>query len=312
MIIELFAFLFGASLLYYFSPRVVRATSALAKALEIDPLVIGLLIVGIGTSLPEISNSIISSVSGHADINAGDSIGSSISQISLVLGIPVLIYGKIKGERQKILFLGGGATLASILGVSMLSKGYLSRVDGILLIISYFIMLYFIRVGVKREYFKVEIKENVYKSRLNEYILETAYSLSGVIIGSLISVYMLIELSKLVGIPEFVLSFLLMSINTSIPEFIICLAAIKEKEYGIAVGDIFGSNIADMSLSLGSGPLIAPNFFSSSEPLLSGLYLIAITGAITLLFARKEQLGRKEALLLILLYVLSIPILLIQ
>ena len=94
--------------------------------------------------------------------------------------------------------------------------------------------------------------------------------------------------------------------------FIICLAALKEKEYGIAVGDIFGSNIADITLSMGIGPVIAPNVFSNTEPLISGFYLIIITAFITLLFAHKEVLRRREAILMIGLYALSIPILLLQ
>ncbi len=310
MIIEpILAFLFGASLLFYFSPRLVKSTSALAKAMKIDSLILGLFIVGIGTSLPEISNSIISSISGHADINAGDSVGSSISQIGLIFGSAILIMGKVKSEKQRILFLGGAATLASILGVSMITKGYISRIDGLLLISSYIIIFYFIRVAVKRDYFKVEVDETVYKAHIKKYVLQTIYSLIGIIIGALISVYMIIEISRLAGIPEFILSFLLISINSSIPEFFIALSAIKEKEYGIAVGDIFGSNIADMTLSLGIGPLFSPNVFSGTEPVISGLYLVIITALITILFARKEVLRRREAVILIALYLLSIPLL---
>ena len=90
--------------------------------------------------------------------------------------------GKVKGERQKILFLGGCATIATIIAVSMLTKGSLTRVDGILLVASYFILIYFIRVAVKREYFKVEAEEAVYKARLKEYIWATIYSLTGLLL----------------------------------------------------------------------------------------------------------------------------------
>jgi len=311
MIIELMAFLFGAAILYYFSPKVVHATSSLAKALEIDPLIIGLFVVSIGTSLPEITNSIISSLSGHGAINIGDSIGSSISQICLIFGLAILIRGKVKGERQRILFLGGCATLAAILGVSMITKGFLSRIDGLLLITSYIILLYFIRVAVKRDYFRVEVEEAVYKVKLKDYIWKTIYSLAGVIVGAGISVYMLIEISKLAGIPEFILSFFLMSLNTSIPEFFIALSAIKQKEYGIAIGNIFGSNIADITLSMGLGPVIAPNVFSGAQPTLSGLYLVIVTALITIVFARRQKIDRKMGALMVGLYFVSLPLLLL-
>jgi len=310
MIVQLLAFMFGGTLLYYFSPKVVKASSSLAKALEVDPLIIGLVIVGIGTSLPEIANSIISSVTGHGGINAGNAIGSGITQISLIFGLAIIIQGKVKGNKKKILFLGGCAMLAAILGVSMFQKGYLSRIDGLLLIISYLILLYFIRIVGRRKYFRPETEDGVYKTRIKEYAWKTAYSLAGIVVGAVIAVYMLIDLSRLLGISEFILSFLLMSINTSIPEFFIALSAIKEKEYAIAIGDIFGSNIADVTLSMGIGPLLVPNTFSSTTPLWSGLYLIAITGLITYLFSRKEKLERKDGVLMVVLYLLSFPMLL--
>lgn len=311
MILELLAFLFGATLLIYFSPRIVRSSAQLAKALEVDPLIIGLLIVGIGTSIPEISNAIIASITGHGAINIGNSIGSAISQISLMFGLAILISGRVKGEKEKILFLGGCAILASILGASMIQKGYLSRIDGLLLLLSYFIIVYFIRVAIRKEYFKIELEENVYKARVKTYAFRTAYTLAGVVIGALISVYMLIELSRLIGVPEFTLSFLIMSINTSIPELVICISALKEKEYGIAVGDIFGSNIADITLSMGSGAVVIPNIISGTAPFWSGLYLVLITILITVLFARREELDRKHSILMIILYFLSYPIALI-
>lgn len=308
MILELLAFLFGATLLIYFSPRIVRSSAQLAKALELDPLIIGLLIVGIGTSLPEISNAIISSATGHGGINIGNSIGSAISQISLMFGIAILISGKVKGEKEKILFLGGCAILASILGASMIQKGYLSRIDGLLLIISYLIILYFISVAVRKDYFKVELEKNVYKARIKEYALKTAYTMAGVIIGALISVHMLIELSRLAGVPEFALSFFLMSINTSIPELVICISALREHEYGIAVGDIFGSNIADITLSMGSGSIILPNVLSGVAPAWSSLYLVLITILITIIFAQRKELDRRHSIMMITLYFLSYPI----
>jgi cation:H+ antiporter len=220
--------------------------------------------------------------------------------------------GKVEGEKEKILFLGGCATLASILAISMLQKGFLSRIDGILLLLSYLILIYFIRVAVKREYFKAElIEDSVYKTRLREYLWQTTYSLAGIIVGSVISVFMIIEISRIAGIAEFTLSFAFMGFVTSFPELIICLAALKDKEYGIAVGDIFGSNIADVTLSMGTGAALAPNVFTGAASVWLGFYLVAITGLVTLIFAKRKKLERKEGAFLIILYLLAYPLLLL-
>lgn len=308
MIIELLAFGFGASLLYYFSPKVVKHSSNLAKSLRVDPLIIGLLIIGIGTSLPEIINSIIASLTGHADINAGNAIGSSIVQISLVFGLSILISGKLKTKRNDILFIGGCAIISAILGTSMLLKGYLSRMDGVFLILSYFIFIYFIHRSVKKYKFKIKTEEMVFKAKTREYALRTIYSITGIVIGSIISVLMIIRLSDIIGLSEFFLSFILMSINTSIPELFICLAALREKEYGIAIGDIFGSNIADITLSLGIGPILTPNILSQAVSRISSIYLVLITLIITTLLANKRIINRKESLIMIGLYFLSFPL----
>jgi cation:H+ antiporter len=192
----------------------------------------------------------------------------------------------------------------------MMQKGYLTRIDGALLILSYFILLYFIRVAVRRRYFRAEAEDVVYKAKLKEYAWQTVYTMIGIIIGAVISVHMIIEISRLAGISEYSLSFLLISIITSIPELIIALSAIKEKEYGIAIGDIFGSNIADVTLSLGIGPVIVPNVFSGILPFITGLYMIFASIIITLMFARKQQLTRRHAGIMMALYFLVIPILL--
>lgn len=309
MIFEIFSILFGVSLLVYLSPRVITNASALAKMSKISPLIIGILIIGIGTSVPEISNSIISSMLGHGDINVGNVIGSSISQITLVFGICILVGGVIKTDRRDVLELGLSTLLATILGVSIIMKGVITQLDGLLLISSYFILILILRNYVRKSYFPVETEERVYETKRSVYVLKLGLSLLGIVIGSFILVTSVISISGALGIPEFIISFLAIGISTSLPEIVIGISAVRQKEYELLLGDIFGSNIVDLTLSLGAGPAIFTNVLSGRAIGVTGLYLLLVTLIVTLIFSWKKKLDRKMSIPFILLYLISIPLL---
>ncbi len=309
MMIELFSLLFGVFLLIYCSPKVVSSSSALAKIFKISPLLIGMLVVGIGTSIPEISNSIISSLLGHGDINVGNAIGSSISQITLILGLCVLTGGLVKTKRDDVLVLGCGAALSAILGVSIIIKGVISQLDGLLLMICYIILVIILRNYIRKGYFPVGIGERVYKARKLKYCAVLALSLSGVIIGSYALVDTVIIISESFGLPEFIISFLAIGISTSLPELVVGVSAVRRKEYELLLGDIFGSNMVDLTLSLGAGPVLAANILSGGAVRWIGLYLIMVTLAVTALIAWRKKIDKKTGVLFILLYFASIPLL---
>ncbi|MFZ1039616.1 MAG: hypothetical protein WAN53_07055, partial [Candidatus Bathyarchaeia archaeon] len=105
IILAVSAFLGGVALLAYSSDKAVRHSVSIASALRISPLMIGLIVVSLGTDLPEIVNSITSSAMGHGDINVGDSFGSVLVQITLVLGLVALLGGTLRVKRNEIVVI---------------------------------------------------------------------------------------------------------------------------------------------------------------------------------------------------------------
>jgi cation:H+ antiporter len=151
IILAVSAFLGGVALLAYSSDKAVRHSVSIASALRISPLMIGLVVVSLGTDLPEIVNSITSSAMGHGDINVGDSFGSVLVQITLILGLVALLGGTFRVKRNEIAVIGSCELLALIAAVSMVEKGYISRMNAIFLVASFPLLMLIVKNVVKKE-----------------------------------------------------------------------------------------------------------------------------------------------------------------
>ena len=127
----------GLILLVFSSDTAVEHSVDIASALGASPLLIGLILVSIGTDLPEVINSIMASQLGHGDINVGDSLGSILAQITLVLGLLPFFVGTIKVKKKEVLVVGSCQILSIILVLAMVEKGYITRINALFLILSW-------------------------------------------------------------------------------------------------------------------------------------------------------------------------------
>lgn len=309
MILDCLLFLVGLALLIYLSPKIVKYASLLAEVLDISPIIIGIIVIAIGTSIPEITNSITSSIMGHGDINVGDTIGSCLSQITLLLGLVALFGGTIRTERKNLFLMGSGMVMATILAFSIIEKGYITRMNGIILILSYVGLFYIVQQAItKKEYLKRERKEFVFTDFWNKYTLYLLLSLVGLVGGSLLVVSSVINLSNSLGMPEYIISFIAVGLGTSLPELSVAFSAIKEKKFELIIGNVLGSNLTDLTLSLGVGPLLAPNIIESNLINATGGYLIIVSLIVVFIFGINRKIDRKTGAFFIFLYLLSFPI----
>ncbi|MGQ9691611.1 MAG: sodium:calcium antiporter, partial [Thermoproteota archaeon] len=136
--------------------------------------------------------------------------------------------------------------------------------------------------------------------------------LAGVAIGSYMLVNSAILLSSELHIPEYIISFFVLALGTSLPELVVDITAIRKKEYAIALGDIIGSNIVDSTLSIAIGPLIAPIGFDGSLAFITGLWAFLVSLIVFLLLGLKKEMSVKMGFLFIVLYLLSYAILFID
>ena len=295
----------GLALLAFSSDTAVEHSVSIASALGASPLVIGLILVSIGTDLPEVANSIISSTAGHGDINVGDSLGSVLAQITLVLGLLPFLVGTFKVERKEVGIMGACQVLALIIAVSMAEKGYITRMNAFLLVVSWLIFMLIVRNVTKKKATEKKHKPPSTDRRYFYHFRRAVLGFMGVAIGAYVVIQSVIALSAVFNISEYLISFFVVAIGTSLPELVVDLTAIRKSQYELAIGNTMGSCIFDACVSIGIGPLIVPIAVSGRLATITGSYAMLVSVAVILTLALREKVDRASGALFIILYALS-------
>lgn len=296
----------GAALLA--SELAVAYTRALAVGLGAPPFVIGVVLVAVGTDLPEIANSITSHLQGEGDVNVGDSVGSTLTQYTFVLGLFPLIAGALVISRFQVglvtvLTMGGlGLTTLFVL------DGHLNRPEGLALIAAWaaatVVMTKLLSNGAADDPPAVR-----HDGKLAQALVALG-ALGLVAAGATLAVHSLVRLAESLGVPEFLLAFFGASVGTSLPEIMVDVTALRRGAPGIALGDALGSSLVDSTLSIGAGPAIAPADVTARLAVVGSLYTLAAVAAVGAILALRRRHDRVSAAVLMGLYALSYVILL--
>jgi cation:H+ antiporter len=261
---------------------------------------IGLIIVSLGTDFPEIANSIFSSALGHGDINVGDSLGSVLAQMTLMLGLIALFGGTFKVKREEITVIGACEVLALIAAISMVEKGYISRINAIFLVVSWPILMLIARNVMKKPEVIPHSGQGVFY-----HLAFAILGFVGVAAGSFIVIESVIALSAVLPVQEYFISFFLVAIGTSLPELVVDLTAVRKRQYEIAIGDVIGSSIVDAGFSIGIGPLFFPINVSGRIAETTGFYALFVSIIVLLTLAIREKLDKKVGALFVILYLFA-------
>lgn len=293
----------GLALAIAASGLAVRYTRALAARLGAPTFLVGVVLVGLGTDLPEIANSIAAHVQDEADVNVGDSVGSTLTQYTFVLGLFPLVVAMIAIARRQV----GVVTILTVggLGLTALvtSDGYLSRVDGLMLVgawaVATVVVIRTVGGTVVEEPPAVRLERTAAQAGL------ILLALGAVGLGATIAVRSLVDLAERVGVPEFVLAFFGASLGTSAPEIAVDLTALSRGAPGIALGDALGSSLIDATLSIGIGPLVAPAGVSARLAVVGSMYALAAVAVVGAVLVARRRHDRWSALLCLVLYALA-------
>ena len=306
LVIGLAGLILGLALLAFCGDKAVEHSAIIALEFGIPPLMIGLLLVSLGTDLPEIVNSIISSAFDHGDINVGDSLGSVLAQMSLVLGLLPFLAGTFKVKRKEVGIIGACEVLALMLAISIAEKGNISQINGLFLVASWLIFILIVRSATAKNVTEKEkhVLPPPSQKRLH-YLGVAVLGFVGVAIGSFIVIESVITLSSVFRISEYIISFFVVAIGTSLPELVVDLTAIRKKQYELAIGDIIGSCIVDACFSIGIGPLIFPIEVTGKLVMVTGLYAIFVSATVIMTLTLREKVDRKTGVFFIFLYLLS-------
>ena len=301
MLVNILLIIAGLILLMWGADRFVHGAAAAARNLGVAPLLIGLTIVAFATSAPEILVSVVASLEKQPGLAIGNAIGSNIVNIGLVLGITAMIR-PIEIESATLRREMPALLAVTLLTVSLFLDTYLSRMDGIVMLTGLVIVMFWLaRLGTRSAAndpinmdFKAEIPTDV---RMSMAIVWLVVGLGTLLIGAELLVNGAIGVATELGISEVVIGILVVALGTSLPELAVSLASALKGEYGLAIGNIVGSNIFNLLAVIGIAATIEP---SALPPTVLSLHIFVMVAFTLVLFAmtydydERSELSRLE------------------
>ena len=305
MTIQILILLAGLLLILLGANYLVDGSSSIAKRFGISEFVIGLTIVGIGTSTPEMVVSFLSSFQGKADMAIGNIVGSNIFNTVTILGVTALIAPLTitRSNLRKDIPLNIGVTaLLILLGMNLTIFGYgedkLSRVDGIILLA---IFAWYLYSSFKSDTTDKDDEGEIKVLNATVSVLMIVGGLAGLIIGGKLFVNSATELARMFGVSDKFIAITVMAAGTSMPELATCVVAALKGRGQLALGNILGSNISNILLILGGAALINPLSFTGMTTVDLGTILLSSVFILLSAFLfKKKELDRAEGTILLL------------
>lgn len=286
MLLPSLAILLGLALLVWSAERFVEGASATAHHFSMPPLLVGMLVVGFGTSAPALVVSVFAALDGRPGLALGNAWGSNILNTSLILGVtaillPIAVQSGVLRKELPILMGVTG------LSAALVWDGMLTRGDSFLLLVVFAgLIVWSIRAvrGHDRDTLAVETATELRQGAmpLQHALIWLALGLLVLVVSSRLLVWSAVAISQTLGVSDAVIGLTVVAIGTSLPELAACIAAARKGEDDIALGNVLGSSLFNTLAVVGLAGLIAP---MDIEPALLKRDLPVMAGLAVLLFA---------------------------
>ncbi|MBE0646038.1 MAG: calcium/sodium antiporter [Bacteroidetes bacterium] len=310
MILAIIALAAGLIVLVWSADRFVDGAAALAKIFGMPPLLIGMLIVGFGTSVPEMIVSAFAALQGSPELALGNAYGSNITNIALILGVTALVNPIRVGSsivRLEMPILLGVTAFA---GVEVYT-GDLTRLDAAMLLVVFAGLMgwtFWQNARKRPDSFATEVAEELSGSAMtaSSAAFWTVVGLVLLVVSSRTLVWGAVEIATALGVSNLVIGLTVVALGTSLPELASSLAAVRKNEHDIALGNILGSNLfntlAVVGIAGAISPLrVPPDVLTRDYPVMASLTLLLFL--LVFGFRRKGQLTRAKGALLLAVYV---------
>ena len=303
MLLPIVQILAGFVLLVWAADRLVAGASGLAANLGVSPLIIGLTIIGFGTSAPELVVSAAASLQGNPGLAVGNAIGSNIANVGLILGITALIYplhiDSITLKREAPVLVG-----IMVLTAVLMADLELSRLDGIILAIGFMAMLgWMIAIGLRRgeadplvRDLEAEIPSGIPTSTA---ALWTLVGLLILPLSSRILVAGAATTAELLQVPDTIIGLTIIALGTSLPELAAALASVMKREDDLAIGNILGSNMFNLLGVLGIAALVEPLYLAPVLLSRDTVVMFIVTAMLLFMALRNNGAGRLGGFILL-------------
>lgn len=274
-------FIVSMSALILGAEFIINQSEKIALHYNISSFIIGATLVAFGTSLPEMAVSVGASMSGNADLAVSNIIGSTIFNISLVLGFVFLISKKINPHRDLFAKDSAWALFPILIFILMSLDGSLGRIDGILDIFLMVAYLMFLIGSEQLEDIKDDEKE---KFNWSKSLILLLVGFVFVLGGAHYTIESAENIARYFGVSEWIIGMFLVAFGTSLPELVISIKAAIKNNADMAIGNIIGSNAANFTMVLGMSAIVHPlsvhlkeNFFDIASAFIVSLMLVFIT-----------------------------------
>ncbi|MCW9023594.1 MAG: calcium/sodium antiporter [Gammaproteobacteria bacterium] len=314
ILLSILGVLGGFVLLVWGADRFVHGAAATARNLGISPLIIGLTIVGMGTSAPEILVSAVAAWQGNPALGVGNALGSNIANIALVLGatalvMPLAVQSETLRREYPVMFI------IMLVALLLVSDGHLGREDGIILLTGLIIMLFWMVSLGRRQAFdpmETEYEQGIPLISTGKALMWLAVGMVVLLVSSRILVWGSINIAQFMGISDLVIGLTIVAIGTSMPELAASMMSAWKKEPDIAIGNIIGSNMFNLLAVLGIPGLIQPHTLDAEVltrdfPWMIGLSIALFAAAYG--FRGESRINRLEGGLLLIAYVVYLTVL---
>ncbi len=311
MVLSILALILGLVLLVWSADRFVDGSAAVARYYHMPSLLIGMVIIGFGTSAPEMVVSAIASYQGNSGLALGNAYGSNITNIALILGItalirPIMVHSQVLKKELPILL---GITALTI---GLLYDLELSRFDAVILLVVFAgLMAWSIIEGMKngRDEFALEVDREIPAEKINlkSAVLSLVFGLLVLIASSRIFVWGAVNIAQLLGVSDIIIGLTIVAVGTSLPELASSVIAARKGESDLALGNILGSNLFNTLAVVGIAGSIHPLQFAKEVLTRDLMVMTFFTLSLVFIgygFKRQGRINRFEGAALLVGYII--------
>ncbi|MFO8024186.1 calcium/sodium antiporter [Thiohalophilus sp.] len=314
MLLSVIAVILGFVIVMKGADWFVQGAGATARNLGVSPLIIGLTIVGLGTSAPEMLISIIATLEGNSGLAVGNAVGSNIANIALVLGItalvvPLVVRSETLRREYPVMFL------VMLVSLMLVADGELSMLDGLILLVGMVLMLWWmVLLGKRKDHdpLEAEYASEIPTMTTPRAMLWLVIGLVLLLASSRALVWGAVNIAHFFGVSDLIIGLTIVAIGTSLPELAASLMGALRKEPDIAIGNVIGSNMFNLLVVLSIPGLLGPvtletAVLSRDFPMMIGLSIALFVMAYG--FRGDGRINRFEGGLLLLAYVAYLTLL---
>ncbi len=318
MIVNILFILLGFVLLIKGADFLVDGSSDIAKKLKVSEMIIGLTIVSIGTSMPELFVNITSSLQGSYDITIGNIVGSNLCNLLLILGISTIITPLTFEKETKLIEIPICLAVTVLFGIFCNTSNGISRIEAIILLCLFILFITYTIIMAKKgkEFNKDEngnfkINEIAKNSTLKNIII-ILLGIAGLKFGGDLVVNNSKEIATVLGLSEKFIGLTILAVGTSLPELVTSVTAAIKHNSDIAIGNIIGSNIFNILFIIGTSSIISPISYNKTYNV-QFIILIFSTALLAILpfCQKKNQMSRIDGIIFTLIYIAYIALLFI-